>query len=222
MKTLSIKAAARLATTALVGGVCLTSQALEARADSTAGTRQGTAPREEQVIASRSYRQGAMQDIIGRSVARPQRQRPDRQRSAGERLELAGLERTQRYRPLIDYYSKLNRLAPELVSAVIYAESGGDPRAESTQGAAGLMQLMPRTARSLGVEDRYDAEQNIASGTKYLRGLVERFGSTELALWAYNAGPAAVKSGHMPPETEEYVPKVMRLAKVFKGLARAR
>jgi len=179
----------------------------------TAGSENG------QAITYRSYRQEARSSIIGRSTAQ-QRHRPAIAKKKIQQLELARFERTQRYRPLIDYYSKLNQIESELVSAVIYAESGGDPKAISSQGAAGLMQLMPTTARSLGVEDRYDAEQNIASGTKYLSSLVDRFGSTELALWAYNAGPAAVKAGHMPAETEDYVPKVMRLARVFKGLAK--
>ena len=174
-----------------------------------------------QAIAQRSFREDARQTLIARSTSQPLRNANGRGSAPkNQQLELARLERTQRYRPLIDYYSKLNRIEPELVSAVIYAESGGDPKAVSRQGAAGLMQLMPNTAHSLGVEDRYDAEQNIASGTKYLSRLVERFGSTELALWAYNAGPAAVKAGRMPAETEDYVPQVMRLAKVFKNLAK--
>lgn len=194
---------------------------LALKAHVAAGATQGVggAGEEEQAIAKRSYQQEARQSIIGRSTTQ-QRQRSVVAKKTIHQLELARFERTQRYRPLIDYYSKLNQIEPELVSAVIYAESGGDPKAVSRQGAAGLMQLMPKTARSLGVEDRYDAEQNIASGTKYLSGLVDRFGSTELALWAYNAGPAAVKAGRMPAETEDYVPKVMRLARVFKGLSK--
>ncbi len=179
----------------------------------------GAGEEDGEAIAKRSYQQEARQSIIGRSTTQ-QRQRPAVAKKTIHQLELARLERTQRYRPLIDYYSKLNQIEPELVSAVIYAESGGDPKAVSRQGAAGLMQLMPKTARSLGVEDRHNAEQNIASGTRYLSGLVDRFGSTELALWAYNAGPAAVKAGRMPAETEDYVPKVMRLARVFKGLSK--
>ncbi len=193
--------------------------ALQAQAAAGATQGVGGAGEEEQAIAKRSYQQEARQSIIGRSTTQ-RRQRLVIAKKTIHQLELARLERTQRYRPLIDYYSKLNQIEPELVSAVIYAESSGDPKAVSRQGAAGLMQLMPKTARSLGVEDSHDAEQNIASGTKYLSGLVDRFGSTELALWAYNAGPAAVKAGRMPAETEDYVPKVMRLARVFKGLSK--
>ena len=84
-------------------------------------------------------------------------------------------------------------------------------------GAAGLMQLMPITAKELGVTDRFDPEQNIESGTRYLRRLLDRFGSTELALWAYNAGPSAVEAGRMPLETQEYVPRVLLLQNYFSN-----
>ena len=104
---------------------------------------------------------------------------------------------------------------PNLVKAVIQVESGGDPNALSPKGAAGLMQLMPATAAELGAGDRFDPEQNIASGTRYLRGLIDQFKSTEVALWAYNAGPNAVRQGRMPLETQEYVPKVLRLRRAF-------
>ena len=77
------------------------------------------------------------------------------------------------------------------------------------------MQLMPSTASAMGAIDRFDPEQNIASGTRYLRSLLDRFHSVELALWAYNAGPSAVRDGILPSETEDYVPKVMRLRRGF-------
>ena len=205
--------------TTLTAVICFSCLAPYALVEAATSQGSGGGGDRKQAIANRSYRQEDRQTIIGRSVVQRARSSKSRLKNT-QHLELAPFERTQRYQPLIDYFSKLNRIEPELVSAVIYAESGGDPKAVSSQGAAGLMQLMPNTARSLGVEDRYDAEQNIASGTKYLSRLVERFGSTELALWAYNAGPGAVKAGRMPAETENYVPKVMRLAKVFKGLAK--
>ncbi|MCH2576374.1 lytic transglycosylase domain-containing protein, partial [Candidatus Poribacteria bacterium] len=63
-------------------------------------------------------------------------------------------------------------------------------------------------------------EQNIESGTRYLRGLIDRFGSTELALWAYNAGPTAVEEGRMPLETQEYVPRVLLMQNYFSREAR--
>jgi soluble lytic murein transglycosylase-like protein len=102
---------------------------------------------------------------------------------------------------------------PRLVAAVTESESNFDPRATSATGAAGLMQLMPETARELGVIDRYDPEQNMRGGSRYLRALLDRFhGDVPLAVAAYNAGPGAVeKYGGVPPfsETQSYVRRVM-------------
>lgn len=104
-------------------------------------------------------------------------------------------------------------VSPHLVRAVIQAESNFNPRAVSKAGARGLMQLMPATARELGVKDAFDIEQNISGGTKYLRRMLDLFGGdTEMALAAYNAGPGAViRSGGRVPyrETVAYVEKVM-------------
>ena len=83
-----------------------------------------------------------------------------------------------------------NGLAPELLRAVIEAESGGDPQAQSPAGAMGLMQLMPGTAAELGVAEPYDIEQNIAGGARYLGRMLNQFGDTRQALAAYNGrGP---------------------------------
>jgi soluble lytic murein transglycosylase-like protein len=102
---------------------------------------------------------------------------------------------------------------PALVKAVIANESGFDANATSRVGAQGLMQLMPETAQHLGVRDPYDPQQNVAGGTRYLRGLLDRFGGdTRLAIAAYNAGPGAVeKYGDVPPyaETQNYVQNVL-------------
>lgn len=99
---------------------------------------------------------------------------------------------------------------PALIKAVVANESGFNPAATSPVGAQGLMQLMPGTAADLGVRDAYDPEQNIAGGTRYLSTLLQRFGGDlPSAIAAYNAGPEAVASGHIPAETHAYVDNVL-------------
>lgn len=119
----------------------------------------------------------------------------------------------ERYEPLVQAHSTRHALRPELVRAVIQVESGFNPRARSPKGAMGLMQLMPATAREMGVRNAYDPDENIRGGTAYLRRLIDRYDGNEmLALAAYNAGPMAVdRHGRMVPpyrETREYVKKV--------------
>jgi soluble lytic murein transglycosylase-like protein len=123
-------------------------------------------------------------------------------------------------RPLYHRYGKIitdvcrrRQMDPLLVSAVIRQESGFQPNAVSKTGAQGLMQLMPDTARSLGVRDAFDPKQNIEGGATLLQQLMDRYhGQLDLALAAYNAGPGAVdKYGGVPPypETQAYVRNVM-------------
>jgi len=114
----------------------------------------------------------------------------------------------------IEYHARRQSLSPRLVQALVQVESGYNPRARSVKGAMGLMQLMPPTAAELGVSSAYDVDQNLRGGTLYLRRLLDRFGSLELALAAYNAGPHRVEqySGIPPfPETRRYVKKVLSL-----------
>lgn len=116
------------------------------------------------------------------------------------------------------YANQVNRIAfkyqvdPALVRAVIHAESAFNVKALSNKGAQGLMQLMPGTARDLGVRNAFDANQNIEGGVKYLAGLLQQFdGDIKLATAAYNAGPNAVrKYNGIPPyaETKVYVERV--------------
>lgn len=119
----------------------------------------------------------------------------------------------QTLRPLIARASEATGLPIALIDAVIRTESGYRPRAVSRTGAKGLMQLMPGTAREVGVHDPFDPGQNIMGGARYLRRLYDRFGSLRLAVAAYNAGPGNVKKhGGVPPfrETRRYVQAVLQ------------
>ncbi|HEX9163757.1 MAG TPA: lytic transglycosylase domain-containing protein [Thermoanaerobaculia bacterium] len=110
---------------------------------------------------------------------------------------------------LITEAAHTNGVDPRLVAAVVHRESAFNPSATSSVGACGLMQLMPATARYLGVSNIFDARQNVFAGTRYLRTLLDTFnGDLDLALAAYNAGPGAVqKYKGVPPyrETRAYV-----------------
>jgi hypothetical protein len=112
--------------------------------------------------------------------------------------------------------SKKNGIDPNLVKAVIQTESNFKANAISPKGAMGLMQLMPPTAKMLGVEDALDPMENIEGGTKFLGDMMSEFQDRKLALAAYNAGPAAVKKYKgIPPytETQNYVSKIEKLLK---------
>lgn len=127
----------------------------------------------------------------------------------------------ERYNKHILEAAKATKLEPALIHAVISAESGYNPFARSRKGAAGLMQLMPDTARRYGVKNRLDPAQNIQGGSRYLRDLVRMFNNdVQLAVAAYNAGEnAVVKYGNrIPPysETMTYVPRVMTYYKKYR------
>ena len=114
-----------------------------------------------------------------------------------------------------------NGLEPELISAVIAAESNFDPRAMSSKGAQGLMQLMPATATDLGVRDVWDPDQNIRGGTEHLARLMGKYDDVSLALAAYNAGEGTVdRHGGVPPfrETQQYVERVLGYYRSYRGL----
>jgi soluble lytic murein transglycosylase-like protein len=128
------------------------------------------------------------------------------------------------FQPFILEASLASRLPVELIHAVISAESNYNPRALSGKGAQGLMQLMPATARRFGSINSLDPRDNILTGSRYLRWLMDYFNQDiELAVAAYNAGEGAVvKAGHkIPPypETQKYVPKVLQHYRQASGVA---
>ena len=116
--------------------------------------------------------------------------------------------------PLIAVTARRYGLPAALFTALVWQESGFDERARSRSGARGLTQLMPGTARELGVRRVYDPVQNLDGGARYLRAQLLRFGDKRLALAAYNAGPGAVvKHRGIPPyaETRNYVRTILVL-----------
>ncbi len=116
--------------------------------------------------------------------------------------------------------AKATAIDPALIHAIIAAESQHQANALSQKGAAGLMQLMPETAKRFNIKNRYNPQQNIMAGSMYLNELSKQFnGDLQLTIAAYNAGPGSVKKygGHIPPfsETQKYVPKVIKLYREF-------
>lgn len=123
----------------------------------------------------------------------------------GARVE----DRIEKFKPLIKAKAEKHGLDPNLLAALVKQESNFNPYAVSSCGALGLGQLMPETAKSLGVTDPFNAAQNLDAAACYLKKMLDRFGgNTDKALAAYNAGPGAVqKFGGIPPyqETQHYV-----------------
>ncbi|MGH8672440.1 MAG: lytic transglycosylase domain-containing protein [Burkholderiales bacterium] len=130
--------------------------------------------------------------------------------------------RGERYNPVISAAASRYQVDSALLHAVILVESGYNPKAVSPKGATGLMQLMPATGKRYGVEDLYDATQNIEGGARYLRDLMQQFDNNlALTLAAYNAGERAVIDHGLRvppyPETQRYVPKVLRYYRMLQS-----
>ncbi|MBW4055125.1 MAG: lytic transglycosylase domain-containing protein [Proteobacteria bacterium] len=136
------------------------------------------------------------------------------------KLKYAASVNPAEFEQLINTCSAKYGVNPCLVKAVIHAESGYNPNAVSSKGASGLMQLMPATARSLKVADRFNPKDNVEGGVKYLRFLLDTFrGDVSLAVAAYNAGLNKVaKYGGIPPynETRTYVDRVLSYMKSYQ------
>jgi soluble lytic murein transglycosylase-like protein len=133
---------------------------------------------------------------------------------SGARLNLP-VSVPQTLAPLIVEAAEKHGVDPKLVAAVVFRESAFNPKAVSRIGAQGLMQLMPRTAKAMGVRDSFDARQNVMGGTRYLRSMLDEFdGNVDLALAAYNAGPQAVKK-YGPKVTQEAVEYVAAIRSFY-------
>jgi soluble lytic murein transglycosylase-like protein len=146
---------------------------------------------------------------------------PRYQEVTERKRQLLGKSNRHRYAPYIHRVAHKVRLDPNLIKAVIQAESNFDPYAVSRAGAVGLMQLMPQTAARYGVKDRQDPIENLRGGAEYLRDLIDEFKNLRLALAAYNAGEGAVRryGNQIPPyeETQTYVERVERFYRQFRG-----
>lgn len=116
------------------------------------------------------------------------------------------------YWPIMVQAGRRYGVDPYLIHAVVTVESDYNPTAISSMNACGLMQLMPETARELGVKFIFSPVQNIHGGTLYLRKMLDRFdGHLRQALYAYNAGPGAVERGRLGRETRSYADKVLKI-----------
>ncbi|WP_223545914.1 lytic transglycosylase domain-containing protein [Pseudomonas sp. A-B-19] len=130
----------------------------------------------------------------------------------------------QPYAELVAAAARANELPAALLHAVIKTESSYNAHATSPKGARGLMQLMPRIAREMGVTNVYDPKANIQGGARYLKRLMTMFDNDiRLAVAAYNAGPQAVlrRGNRVPPfaETQRYVPNVLNHYRLLQGLS---
>lgn len=123
----------------------------------------------------------------------------------------------------IHHYSKLYEIDPLLVRAVIEVESNFDPKAVSHNGAKGLMQINPITAKHLGLNDVFDIGENIEGGVRYLRYLLELYGwNLHMALASYNAGPANIQRYNGIPPFQETRRYILRIKKVYERLKRTK
>jgi len=148
--------------------------------------------------------------VTGKNAGMEGKVNPD----VGERLPREISASSARYEEIIRKAAAANDVDPDLIRGVIQVESGFNASARSPKGAMGLMQLMPGTARELGVSDPYDPEANVMGGTRYLKKLLNRYdGNVSLALAAYNWGMGNVENrrDRMPEETRNYISRITSL-----------
>jgi soluble lytic murein transglycosylase-like protein len=134
------------------------------------------------------------------------------QRTARTRSNVSGKTSYEELKDIIDECAEKYNVDSELIRAMIQVESDWDTQAVSNKGAQGLMQLMPRTAAMLGVNDPFDPVQNIEGGVRYISDLTDKYrGDVEKALAAYNAGPTRIDSGNIPDVSKRYVKNIMSI-----------
>ncbi|MCP4704977.1 MAG: transglycosylase SLT domain-containing protein [candidate division Zixibacteria bacterium] len=163
-----------------------------------------------QTLPQRSYLKIKVENPEG--LEKPEKQKAISLSETKQPLSTINVSKGE-YDSIIRRVAQKYKLNPLLVASVIKAESNGDPKAVSSAGAKGLMQLIDSTASDMGVQDVFDPRENIEGGVKYLRKMINRFGDIKKALAAYNAGPEAVKRYEgIPPyrETKNYVEKVLK------------
>lgn len=132
------------------------------------------------------------------------------------KAQASAWQRSQRYRPIVSLAASHYNIDKPLILAIIRAESDFNPRAVSNKGALGLMQLMPGTARELGVTHPFNPYQNIMAGTRFLARCLKRFPDIETALVAYNAGPAYARKAARASEVKAYVKQVLAYQAEFQ------
>ena len=169
---------------------------------------------------NRSYEQREIPTISKVDNAQQSHKTPNTIQKKGSSSLNRGKETECLFQSIILQASSRYSVDPAIVKAIILAESGFNPRAVSKKGARGLMQLMPRTAEALGIEDSFHPEENINGGVKYFKKLLDRFdGDVRLALAAYNAGSRNVRKYQgVPPykATRYYIRKVLKYYEHYK------
>lgn len=154
-----------------------------------------------------------MNDVVARINEIEAKLGPRSAKPATEETFKANTIKTGNFGDVYQEAATKSGIDANLLRAVAEVESGGNPNAVSSAGAMGMMQLMPGTASSLGVENPFDARENVIGGAQYLKKLSQRYGDLPRTLAAYNAGPGAVdRHGGVPPyqETQNYIKKVIQ------------
>lgn len=190
--------------------------ALDLNAKNSIDSIQNTENKDFQTILEEKIKEASKEDKVEKVVDElPEILEPIKQEAVNLKSKLDLKAQTTNIDEIIETFSNKYNVDSDFIKAIIKQESGFNPKATSKKGAMGLMQLMPKTAKSLGVEDAYNPMQNIEGGVKYIKSLLNQFDNNQkFALAAYNAGPNAVKRyGGIPPykETQNYVNSIMSI-----------